>query len=64
MKRNGRNLKMPHVEGMTSDQWSTMTNMQRFDLLKKLKEDEKVLRKSKKQAKLTEVKLEAVEEVK
>ncbi len=62
MKRNGRNLKMPRVEGMTSDQWSTMTNMQRFDLLKKIREDEKVLRKSKKQEKENQV--EVVEEVK
>lgn len=62
MKRNGRNLKMPRVEGMTSDQWSTMTNMQRFDFLKKLREDEKVLRKSKKQEKENQV--EVVEEVK
>ena len=62
MKRNGRNLKMPHVEGMTSNQWSTMTNMQRFDFLKQLKKDEKILRKSKKQQKENTV--EVVEEVK
>lgn len=37
MKRNGRNLKMPKVKGMTSDKWSTMSNLQRWDYLRALK---------------------------
>ena len=60
MKRNGRNLKMPHVEGMTSDKWSTMTNQERFDYLKSIKAKDKALRVAKKEAKKNEV--EVVEE--
>ncbi len=62
MKRNGRNLKMPHVEGMTSDKWSTMSNQDRYDYLKKLKENDKALRVAKKEAKKNQV--EVVEEAK
>lgn len=52
MKRNGRNLKMPKVEGMTSDEWSTMTNMQRYDFLAQLKAQEIEQRKAKKNTKV------------
>lgn len=33
MKRNGRNLKMPKDCKMTSDIWSQMTNLERYDYL-------------------------------
>ena len=62
MKRNGKNLKMPHVKGMTSDKWSTMTNLERYDFLRTVKSDEKTLRLAKKEAKKNQV--EVVEEVK
>ena len=42
MKRNGRNLKMPKVEGMTSDRWSTMTNTERYSYLKALKKKSEI----------------------
>lgn len=62
MKRNGRNLKMPHVEGMTSDKWSTMSNQDRYDYLRNLKATDKALRVAKKEAKKNQV--EVVEEAK
>jgi len=47
MKRNGKNMKMPKVEGMTSDKWSTMTNMTRAFFLKNLKKQLRENRKNK-----------------
>lgn len=61
MKRNGKKFTMPKgvmttivdEKGnaksvpLTSDIWSRMTNMQRYDLLRKCKEEEKEIRKAK-----------------
>lgn len=34
MKRNGRNMKMPKDGKMTSNLWSQMKNLDRYDYLK------------------------------
>jgi len=41
MKRNGRNQKMPKGGVITSNEWSRMTNLQRYDFMKKLTYDKK-----------------------
>ncbi len=41
MKRNGRNMKMPKDGIMTSDVWSQMNNLKRYDYLNAAKKAKK-----------------------
>ena len=41
MKRNGRNMKMPKDGIMTSDVWSRMKNLHRYDYLNATKQNKK-----------------------